>query len=92
MTDEKDLLRAKNAECGHRWKEMQPLFPGRTHIKIKNHWKQMEKGSAGVRRPAEPAEHSDPFDQLTSSLTGRGTEISEDPLGGDPFGYGVCWF
>jgi hypothetical protein len=40
---EEALLRDKVAKMGRKWKSMEPFFPGRTDINLKNHWKQMQK-------------------------------------------------
>lgn len=65
---EEALLRNKVNELGRRWKSMEPFFPGRTDINIKNHWKQMQPLDKQQNSPTEPKPHGDDlFATLTSS-------------------------
>jgi hypothetical protein len=61
--EEEDRLCAKVRELGHRWKAMEPFFPGRTDINIKNRWKQIQK--LGHDQPPPEMPHNDPFVHLS---------------------------
>jgi hypothetical protein len=89
-TEEEELLRVKVSEIGRRWKLIQPFFPGRTDINIKNHWKRIEKAYSAPSA-AHFGDPSDPFDQLMLSVMKKGTDPSGDAFGDDGFGFGFFW-
>jgi hypothetical protein len=89
--EEDELLRAKVDQFGRKWKAIQPFFPGRTDINIKNHWKQLVKAGAQLSRPSAARPNPDSFDQLMASVMGRRTGLTDDTHGGDPFDFGFFW-
>jgi hypothetical protein len=73
--EEEDLLSVKVKEIGRKWKAMEPFFPGRTDVNIKNHWKQMEKWARTKPPPSAPA--GDPFVMLYASWGQEQSEMAE---------------
>jgi hypothetical protein len=88
---EEALLRAKVLENGRKWKAIQPFFPGRTDINIKNHWKRLEKEEARSSHAKPNIGEGTAFDRLLTSVMGRGGGVDEAPEGGDPFEFSVFW-
>jgi hypothetical protein len=88
---EEVLLRAKVADHGRSWKAIQPFFPGRTDINIKNHWKRLQKADLRLSRPGLKTEGGDDFDGFVCSILGREGDISKGQDGRDPFEFGLFW-
>jgi hypothetical protein len=79
--DEDRLLLTKAEELGHQWKTLERLFPGRSNINIKNHWRQLTKKAATIE--AQSKKKSDGllvFDRIFSKLASE----TDSGFNGDP--------
>jgi hypothetical protein len=67
--DEDRLLLAKAEELGHHWKVLESLFPGRTNINIKHHWRQLMKNATTIEAQSKARSESLlVFDRIFSKL------------------------
>ena len=84
-TEEEDkFLAEKVSQFGRKWKAIEPFFPGRTDINIKNRWNFLQKKKA---KEEKSFLDDDQLNELFSSLIGEAPAF-----GGDSGGSGFDLF
>ena len=70
--EEEELLAEKVAIYGRKWKTMEPFFPGRTDINIKNRWNFLQKRKAReeMKTVFDEKQMDDFFESLMTSEAG----------------------